>query len=102
MKKLIVMLGAMMALNGAASAVLPPLWQGVAELKSMLNDKRFGETLQSGEVIQEIKKTDNGWRITTNKSEVDVHVVYQHASKPGPAQFVLEFGVPSPITTLHH
>jgi len=91
MKKVLFLAVALMTLNGMASAALPPLWQNVAELKAILNDKQLGDTVQSGEVIEDIKKTETGWLIVTNHQEVPIQVVYAPATRPGPAQFTVVF-----------
>lgn len=91
MKKIFFGLILLIAIQGQSFAVLPPLWQGVQELKTILNDKRLGEYLDSGDVITSIKKTDDGWVIITNKKNVAVQVSYEHSPRPGPVPFSLKF-----------
>lgn len=78
--------------SGSVYAALPPLWQNVAELKSILSDEHLGSHLESGEVILEIKKIDQGWLIITNHQELPIHITYKESKMPGPAQFNVEFG----------
>ncbi len=92
MKKIILTLIACCSLHGSASAALPPLWQSVAELKAILEDKKLGETLQSGEFITEIHHVESSWLIITNYNKLQIQVIYNEAKMPGPAQFSLEFG----------
>lgn len=72
-------------------AALPPLWQNVQELKIILNDKRLGDFLNSGDVIQSVKKTDDGWIIVTNHKRLNVKVQYENSQNPGPVQFRISF-----------
>lgn len=74
-----------------AHAVLPPLWQGVAELKAILDDKSLGDAIPSGDVILKINKDSDGYTIVTNKREVHVKVDYQPQDHPGPAKFNIRF-----------
>ena len=85
--------------TGSLYATLPPLWQNVAELKSILSDEHLGSHLESGEVILDIKKTDQGWMIITNHHELPIHIVYKESKMPGPAQFNVEFGKAQPRTS---
>lgn len=94
MKKIICLLGVFIAINANGFASLPPLWQDVRELKAILDAKEFGDYLHSGEAIQDIKKTDNGWAIHTNQHIVNIQVNYQTKAQPGPARFILEFQNP--------
>lgn len=76
---------------GHLSAALPPLYQGLAELKAILNDPQLSKELQSGEVIESLEKTETGYEIHTNKSQLQVEVHYKPQKQPGPVQFDLEF-----------
>jgi hypothetical protein len=78
--------------SSSLCAALPPLWQNVAELKSILSDEHLGSHLESGEAILDIKKTDQGWLIITNHHELPVHITYKESQMPGPAKFNIEFG----------
>lgn len=86
--------------SSSVYAALPPLWQNVAELKSILSDEHLGSHLESGEVILEIKKTDQGWLIITNHHELPIHIVNKEQKMPGPAKFNVEFGKAKPHATL--
>jgi len=97
MKKFLFSLVAFVSISAASYAVLPPLWQNVAELKAILEDKRLGDVIQSGEIIVDIRKSDGGWTLITNHNEVNVKVIYQAISKPGPAAFNLEFEAPKQL-----
>lgn len=96
MKKFLFSLITFVTVNGPLTAVLPPLWEGVAEIKAILNDSKLGELLGAGELIDQIIKTESGWIVLTNKHELEIKVVYQPQEMPGPAHFTLEFGQPLP------
>ena len=91
MKKILGGLLLFIAIQGQSFAALPPLWQGVEELKVILADKRLGDYLDAGDVITAIKKTEEGWIIITNKKRVTVNLTYEKSSKPGPVQFRISF-----------
>lgn len=74
-----------------AFAVLPPLYQGKKEIEAIFSHPQFGETLPSGDVIQEITKVSSGYLIITNKRIVPVVVEYKKTQQIGPSQFTLEF-----------
>jgi hypothetical protein len=98
-KYLLASLVSFVLLQNTLPAVLPPLWQGVREIEAILSDKHFGKELDSGESILEIKKTENGYLIITNRREHPVHIIYKPQSRPGPAQFEIEFGTPKTTST---
>jgi hypothetical protein len=72
-------------------SALPPLFQNIAEIKAILIDKRLGQLLESGESIEEIKKVDDGYLIITNQHKLLAKVIYKPISRPGPAQFDIDF-----------
>lgn len=78
------------------TAALPPLFQDIAELKEILNDRQLGQLLQSGETINQITRTEKGYVITTNQSSLTVEVVYAPSKRPGPVAFSLKFIKPKP------
>lgn len=75
-------------------ALLPPLYEGIAEIRAILTDEKLSEVLTSGEVIQEIHKTDAGYMFYTNHHQLNVVVKKLPAQGPGPAKFELEFKEP--------
>ena len=97
MKKLGLILGVFIAMQGGLWGALPPLYQGLAELKAVLNNNQLSQQLQSGEVITSIKKTDIGYQITTNQHTLDANVVYKEQAQPGPAQFDIKFTNLKPV-----
>jgi hypothetical protein len=91
MKKVLLSVFLLTLFQCHAFAALPPLWQGVQELKVILADKRLGNYLDAGDVITAIKKNEKGWIIITNKKRVTAEVSYESSSKPGPVQFSVKF-----------
>jgi hypothetical protein len=91
MKKILVSFSLFIALQGPIFAALPPLWQGVQELKVILADKRLGDYLDAGDAITSVKKVDEGWIIITTKKRVTVRLTYDNTSKAGPVQFRISF-----------
>lgn len=73
------------------SSLLPPLYESVAEFKSLINDEQLVKSLDSAEFITDIKKEKNFFLITTNTREIRVEVVYTKNQLMGPAVFHLTF-----------
>jgi hypothetical protein len=94
MKKIGYVLMSLMACM-QAEAVLPPLYETASEIRAMLSDSQLGQKLHSGEAIDKIEKTDQGYEISTNKSRISVEVIYEPQNRPGPAHYKFQFGEPS-------
>jgi hypothetical protein len=96
MRKGFFILGVML-FSGVVNAALPPLYQTGAELHSVLNLDELGKYLPDGEPILEIRKNEQGYVIITNKHTLQAEVVYQPATRPGPARFQIKFHEPIPL-----
>lgn len=72
-------------------ALLPPAWQSVAELQAILQNEQLKNYLQSGDLIEKIQRTNNGWIISTNHSEIMAIVTPESQSIPGPQKFTINF-----------
>lgn len=68
-------------------AALPPLWQSRDEIKSLLEVPDLGKYLDSSEIILEIKKSEFGYLIITNKHTLEARIRYQPQNMPGPSHF---------------
>ena len=90
MKKLVLLA---ILFTAPLSAVLPPVWQGVAEVKAILNDPDLSQHLDSAEILESIAKTDQGWLISTNRSHLLVKVIYERQSMPGAQKFKLKYSL---------
>lgn len=77
--------------TSALTALLPPVWQDVAEIKAILNDERLNQYLDSGETLEKIEKQPTGWLFRTNKSILFVEIHPEKQSMPGPEKFTIEF-----------
>lgn len=78
-------------LSATCYAILPPAWEGVREIKAILDDSELANYLESGDAIQAIEKTETGWAIQTNHSKIDVEVTVLPQDMPGPQKFDLKF-----------
>lgn len=78
------------------TAALPPLYQNLTELKAVLNAPELTHLLNSGEVIVQIYKVDSGYLIMTDQHSLIAKVVFEHAIRPGPTPFHIEFSKPQP------
>jgi hypothetical protein len=77
--------------------LLPPLYEGIKELQTLLASPLLAQKLQAGDVIEKIEKTEKGYKVTTNKRELEITLHYSSDHKIGPADFTLEFGEPEDI-----
>ena len=89
MTKVLFILG--MAACTQLSALLPPVWQNVAELKAILQDQQLNQFLDSAELIQKIEKTETGWAIVTNRSTTYADITPEKQAMPGPEKFSIHF-----------
>jgi len=89
MKKLIFIF--LLIFNIKIFAVLPPFYQSKEEIEAIISDPRLAEKLDSSELILEIKKIDEGYLITTNKSKLKVEIIYLPQKTFGPSLFELKF-----------
>lgn len=78
-------------LSSNLNALLPPFYESRKEYLALLNSKELEDKLGSGQMIQSISRTDNGFEIITPKYVLNVNVIYKHTRKIGPAEFQLEF-----------
>lgn len=88
MKKLILL--SVLSLN-TAYALLPPLWESVAQIKAVLSDEHLKDYLESGEVIESIDRSDEGYTIKTNHSELKAIIQAVPQTMPGPAKYKVHF-----------
>lgn len=74
---------------------LPPAVQSSREIIAILSDERLYQLLGYGEQIDSIVKTEDGYKVRTEKFTLQVHVHYvPNAECCGPRKFVLEFDEP--------
>lgn len=99
-KNLLLIACTAVACSCSLEAVLPPLWQGVAELKAILEDRYLGHYLSSGDYIVDIKKVDDGYIIISAKDQIHAQVIYDQppAGFVGPAKFHIQFSPSNSVT----
>lgn len=78
---------AFLLMANSVSAVLPPFYQSVTEYEKLLKDPQLEKALGSGQIIEGIDRTESGFVIKGNRSEVHVQIVYEPQNHPGPAKF---------------
>ncbi|KKN14856.1 hypothetical protein LCGC14_0991960 [marine sediment metagenome] len=74
-----------------AHALLPPFYQSVKEIESILQDERFINDANSAYPILEIKKVEGGYLIITSGYHQFVEINYILQDMIGPAKFELKF-----------
>lgn len=72
-------------------AALPPLYQSIKELYTILQLAELPYYLDDGQPIEAIRRTDNGWAISTKSKEVIAEVVPLPSSGPGPQRFSIKW-----------
>lgn len=86
-----------LVLFGAAFGALPPLAQSTKELKSILSDQRFYESLGSAQNIQSIIHVEDGYLVFTQDYVLKVNVEYTKSNDSreiGPVPYALDFEKP--------
>ena len=86
-------------ITASLQALLPPLYESTKELQAILASPELGQKLTSGDVIEKIERTSDGFLITTNKRTLLVIVTYEATGRIGPASDKLTFGDPVPLPT---
>lgn len=89
MKKISIFIA--LALTAPSYALLPPLYESLAEFKALINDERLPGALDSGELIVDIKKDGDDFVVTTNKRAIRVQVVREETHLIGPGKFHFDF-----------
>lgn len=84
-------MAAVLSAETTLESALPPFWQEVAELQALFQSPELKDHFDSADLIQEIQKSPNGYRIITQRRTVDVEVIFHPQSLPGPAKFSLQF-----------
>ncbi len=73
---------------------LPPLYQSLKELKAVLESPELSNKLTSADYIEEIRRTDEGFLIKTNKHTIQAKLVVEPQGMPGPTKFHVIFEEP--------
>lgn len=94
---IITLFTAAVSFTALANAALPPLYESLSEYKSLLGSKELAEKLGSAEGIQEVKRTEQGFQITTHRYNLNVDIVFEPQGYPGPAKFHFIFHDLEPI-----
>jgi hypothetical protein len=79
--------------TGTASleGLLPPLYQTADEIVAVVKDDELGNVLPDGEPIIGIRKNDNGYLVQTSRHQIQASIIYEPATRPGPAHFKVKF-----------
>lgn len=88
----------LLLLVSSGYSLLPPLAQSKREIRSLIEDPRFYDSLGSAEAIQQIVRNDRGYLVTTQHytMQVDLRTISRDKPICGPAQFEFDFHIPSP------
>lgn len=78
-------------------AALPPFYESVKEYKALLASPELANQISPGEMIRDIQRDEQGFLVTSLRQTLQVDVVYDPISQPGPAKFHLVFHTAQPI-----
>ncbi len=73
-------------------AALPPYWQRAAELKAILESQEVSELLKSKPVDRVERRSNDQYRVQAGSCRLDVRIVGEEQTMPGPRKFKLEPG----------
>ncbi len=86
----------MMSAAAAAHAALPPNWQRAAEMRAILESEDIAKRLKS-EPIDTIEwKSPDLYAVKTASCTLDVRIVSEEQTMPGPRKFRLDPGAGCP------
>ncbi len=80
-----------LVLSSQLQALLPPLYQNIAEIEAIFKDEKLTDFLTSADVIEKIEKISDGYEITTNQHRIAAAIIVLPQSRPGPAKFKVQF-----------
>jgi hypothetical protein len=72
-------------------AALPPFAEAKREVKAILESEELAEFIPYSDCLEQIIKTENGYRIITNKREVEATIHYEENSNMGTKKFSIEY-----------
>lgn len=88
MKKLLI---ALCLLSAPCFAVLSPLNQRLKEINTLVTSPEMSQYLTQYDVVEDIKREDNTFTITTNEHTMQVDIVYKPLHHPGATPFEFIF-----------
>lgn len=91
MKKFLICCSFVLILASKAQAILPPYYESVKEIQSIISSPELAEIIGSGEPILSIERNDKGYEIDTNRYRIQVDLTYKSVPMPGPATYTLKF-----------
>lgn len=89
--KALIIAALLLTISIPSYALLSPLNQSRIEIEMILKHDSLGQLLPSGEGIEEIKRSEDGYTVRTESTEVEIEVKYLPTDRPGPQQFDLIF-----------
>ncbi len=72
-------------------AALPPFAEAKREIKAILESEELAQFIPYGDCLEQIIRTEEGYRIITNKREVEAIIHCEESSTPGPKKFNIEY-----------
>ncbi|MGO4727524.1 MULTISPECIES: hypothetical protein [unclassified Inquilinus] len=85
----------LVAAMAGAQAALPPYWQRAAEIQAILDNGDVARKLDEAPIDRIERVGDDLYRIQAGTCALDIRVVGESRSDPGPRKFRLEIGDPA-------
>lgn len=80
----------LLALSAPAFAALPPYWDSVSQLMTVLQSTEVSEALRMGKIESVTRVTDELFTVTTDRCSADVYLKVQRPNHPGPNKYSLD------------
>jgi hypothetical protein len=83
------------AATAGAQAALPPYWQRVVEIQAILDEGDVARKLDHAPIDRIERVGEDLYRVQAGTCTLDIRVVGESRSDPGPRKFHLELGDPA-------
>jgi hypothetical protein len=84
----------LLAATAQARAALPPYWQRVHEIQAILDDGEVARKLGEAPVDRIEWTTEDHYRVQAGSCTLDIRIIGEARSDPGPRKFHLQLGDP--------
>jgi hypothetical protein len=85
----------LLLLTAQAQAALPPYWQRMHEIQAILDDSEVARKLDEAPVDRIERTAEDRYRIQAGTCTLDIRIIGESRSDPGPRKFHLEIGDPA-------
>ena len=83
--------------TSTAYALLSPLNQSLEEIEAIIQNAELQKCLPQGQALKSIRRTGNGYLLTTDEIQLMAEIRYIPTERPGRQQFKVTFQDPIPL-----